>query len=70
MKMRRVPLFAGLIAMAACGSSSAPTEPTAVQSDARQDGGLVLGSGNRSDSTRTGEASAQDDGGLVLGSGN
>lgn len=69
MKMRRLSLVAGLIAMAACGSSS-PTGSTAAGSGAHQDGGLVLGSGNRSDSTSTGQQSTQGDGGLVLGSGN
>lgn len=69
MTIRRIPLLAALVLAGACADST-PTAPSAAEARAHQDGGLVLGSGNRSDSTGTGQQSTQGDGGLVLGSGN
>ena len=69
MTMRRIPLLGALAFLAACQSPT-PTAPTALGAGAHEDGGLVLGSGNRTDSTSTGQQSAQEAGGLVLGSGN
>lgn len=69
MVIRRILILAGLLVTAAC-TAGTPTAATAADTRAHQDGGLVLGSGNRSDSTGTGQQSTQGDGGLVLGSGN
>jgi hypothetical protein len=66
---RRIAILATLFVAGACTTSS-PTAATADDARASQDGGLVLGSGNRSDSTGTGQQSTQGNGGLVLGSGN
>jgi hypothetical protein len=66
---RRIPVLAALLVTGAC-TAGTPTATTAEGARAHQDGGLVLGSGNRSDSTGTGQQSTQEDGGLVLGSGN
>ena len=66
---RRILPLAALLIAGACTTSS-PTAATAEGASASRDGGLVLGSGNRSDTTGTGQQSTQGDGGLVLGSGN
>jgi hypothetical protein len=73
MKMRRLAIALSLLVFSACGEASTPTGIAADDVTVAQDGGLVVGSGNRSgqDSTATKqESSAAGGGGLVVGSGN
>lgn len=72
MNTRRLAIALSLLALAACAEVSTPTGIAAGEAAASQDGGLVVGSGNRSgqDSTSNQSPTAAGDGGLVVGSGN
>lgn len=71
MAIRRSPslIAAALLITGAC--TQAPTAVQAPPSEAAVENGLVLGSGNRSDTTSApADTRAADGNGLVLGSGN
>jgi hypothetical protein len=72
MKMRRLAIALPLIAFAACEEAFTPTGVAVDDVTVSQDGGLVVGSGNRrgQDSTVNNQSSTAGDGGLVVGSGN
>lgn len=74
MKLKTLVAFALVSTAAAACSSTTPTAPSRTPRDAAYDGGLGLGSGNKSDSTATNNNTASGEeavsGGLGLGSGN
>jgi len=63
---KRIAAVLGLVLMAACEST--PTTTRAEAAGAALNGGVVFGSGNRSDSTANDNTARG--GGLVVGSGN
>lgn len=73
MKIHRFSIALSLFAFAACTAAPTPTNSTADGVTASQDGGLDVGSGNRSgaDSAATTQESstAREGGGVMLGSG-
>lgn len=71
MTTRRSPYLIAAALLIAGACTQAPTAVDAPPSDVASENGLVLGSGNRSDTTSApADTRAADGNGLVLGSGN